>query len=208
MRRIGAASVLALLLALFLAGPASADPPGNNGTIKIEFVGAADNPPDNNPHVPCTFLLEFRGYDQGVGEATYSFALHPPSGTSTLTSGTVAIGEDAAGGATDLDAQQVVDLEPFLTGGTPHPIQGYHIKVTVHAPGSVGADTKYKVFWVECGGYPPSGTTTRTIAGSATAADEPARPDWAMIGLAVLVIGLPTYLAMRKIRGAAPIADE
>ena len=32
--------------------------------------------------------------------------------------------------------------------GEPHPIQGYHVKLTVNAPGSIGADTKYKVFWV------------------------------------------------------------
>ncbi len=32
---------------------------------------------------------------------------------------------------------------------TRHPQQGYHVKLTIHAPGSQGADTKHKVFWVE-----------------------------------------------------------
>ena len=35
-----------------------------------------------------------------------------------------------------------------LTGITPHPIQGWHIKLTVNADGSQGADVKHKVFWV------------------------------------------------------------
>ena len=33
--------------------------------------------------------------------------------------------------------------------GEPHPQQGYHVKLTIHTPGSIGADTKHKVFWVE-----------------------------------------------------------
>jgi hypothetical protein len=39
-----------------------------------------------------------------------------------------------------------------------HPQQGYHIKVVVNAPGSIGDDRKMKVFWVEeCGpSYPGS----------------------------------------------------
>jgi hypothetical protein len=33
--------------------------------------------------------------------------------------------------------------------------QGFHVKLTVHAEGSQGADTKHKVFWVEgCKTYP------------------------------------------------------
>ena len=36
-----------------------------------------------------------------------------------------------------------------------HPEQGYHVKLKVNAPGSIGKDTKFKVFWVVgCGGYP------------------------------------------------------
>ena len=35
-----------------------------------------------------------------------------------------------------------------------HPQQGYHVKLKVYAPGSIGKDTKYKVFWVTgCSGY-------------------------------------------------------
>ncbi|MGH2658951.1 MAG: hypothetical protein ACRDHS_04615, partial [Actinomycetota bacterium] len=39
----------------------------------------------------------------------------------------------------------------------PHPNQGFHVKLTVEAEGSIGADAKHKVFWVTCS--PPLGTT-------------------------------------------------
>ena len=29
-----------------------------------------------------------------------------------------------------------------------HPQQGFHVKVRINAPGSIGKDTKYKTFWV------------------------------------------------------------
>jgi hypothetical protein len=41
-----------------------------------------------------------------------------------------------------------IDLRQGLTnaGVSPHPIQGFHVKLTVDTPGG----HKYKVFWVEC----------------------------------------------------------
>ena len=45
---------------------APADPPGNNGTIKIEGVDIQSGPPDNNPHQGCTFVVEFYNFDQGA----------------------------------------------------------------------------------------------------------------------------------------------
>ena len=59
----------------------------------------------------------------------------------------IPIGEDAAGGGVDLDATVSYDLTNALIAIDPHPIQGWHVKLTVHAEGSQGADTKYKVFW-------------------------------------------------------------
>jgi hypothetical protein len=199
MRKFGALLAVAttVLVVLSIASPASATPPGNNGTVKIEFTGST--PPNNEPHVPCTFNIEFRGYDEGDLNATYSFALHPPTGTSTLLTGSTFIGEDAAGGATDLDSSVPIDLGPFLTGVTPHPIQGFHIKVTVHAEGSIGADTKFKVFWVKCApAYPP--TTTATGATLNASSTQPARrPNWAVIALFVVVLALPTRFVARRV---------
>ncbi|HEV8683538.1 MAG TPA: hypothetical protein VGS09_12320 [Actinomycetota bacterium] len=132
-------------------------PPGNNGTIKVDGVEFDDHP-NNEPHVGCTFQIDFYGYDEGDLFATATFELHPPTTSPTgddllLDDTDIFIGEDEAGGGTDLDASVTYDLEEALeaSGATPHPIQGYHIKLTVHAEGSIGADVKHKVFWVKCG---------------------------------------------------------
>jgi uncharacterized repeat protein (TIGR01451 family) len=151
---------LPLVLCLFaLAGafgpPAAADPPGNNGTIKIDGV-AFDQHPNNQPHVGCVFQVDFYGFDQGAFNATVTFRGHPPTGGGVLLSDTVFIGEDPAGGGTDLDAEVTYDLSAALAGIAPHPVQGHHVKLTVNAPGSQGADTKHKVFWVrDCPKPPP-----------------------------------------------------
>jgi hypothetical protein len=137
------------------ASAAHADPPGNNGTIKID-AEAFDTHPDNEPHVGCQFQVDFYGFDQGNLNADVEFVVHPPTGKDVvLLDDTVAIGQDAAGGGTDLDAERTYDLSSALASMTPHPQQGFHVKLTVHADGSQGADTKHKVFWVQrCDTYP------------------------------------------------------
>jgi len=144
------------------------NPPGNNGTIKVDNA-PFDNDPDNEPHVDCTFQIDFYGYDQGKLNATYTFELQSPTrspiGRNTLRTGSVFIGEDPAGGGTDLDASVTVNLSNALTasGATPQANQGYHVKLTINADGSQGADTKHKVFWVR-----PCGTTTTTTTTTGT----------------------------------------
>jgi hypothetical protein len=129
-------------------------PPGNNGTVKIQESTATDEIPDNDPHVGCNFKIEFRGFDEGDYRASWTLLAQPPSGPFVpLTTAEVFIGEDAAGGANDLDATVNVDLSTIeLSSLYEHPQQGFHLKLEVHAEGSQGADTKFKVFWVEgCG---------------------------------------------------------
>ena len=122
--------------------------PGNNGTIKVDNI-PFDAHPNNEPHVSCVFQIDFYNYDKGDLDATYTFKLHPPTAGGS-TGGSVFIGEDPPEGGTDLDASVTVDLTNFLnnSGVDPHPIQGYHVKLTIHAEGSQGADVKHKVFWV------------------------------------------------------------
>jgi hypothetical protein len=166
-------------VALALAGPAAgqADPPGNNGTVKIDDVEFDDHP-NNEPHVGCEFQVDFYGFDEAPeGEeltATVLFEAVPPTpagGSQELLTAEVDIGEDEAGGGTDLDASATYDLTEELAGITPHPQQGWHVRLTVHAEGSQGADTKHKVFWVSgCGG---SSTTTTTTPGSSTSTTAP-----------------------------------
>lgn len=141
---------LVIWLAAF-AGVVSADPPGNNGTIKVDSQ-PFDTHPNNEPHVGCIFQIDFYGFDQGANfNADVTFEAHPPTGSGVLLTDTVFIGEDdsSGGGSTaGLDAQRTYDLSAALRSFTPHPQQGFHVKLTVRADGSQGAATKHKVFWV------------------------------------------------------------
>jgi hypothetical protein len=144
---------LSMLATLVVAAPvAASNPPGNNGTVKIDRL-AFDDHPNNQPHVGCTFQVDFYGFD---ADATYFanvvFELHSPTadGRTMSVTGNLNpfIGEDdnsGAGSEAGLDASQTYTLK--LTGAA-HAQQGHHVKLTVHAPGSQGADTKHKVFWV------------------------------------------------------------
>jgi LPXTG-motif cell wall-anchored protein len=173
--------LIALAVALvgglsLLATPAIAapNPAGNNGTIKIDRV-PFDDLSDNEPHVGCTFQVDFYGFDEGDLNATVTFAAQPPTPPGGSPGAfevlpteptTVFIGEDdnsGGGSEAGLDASQTYTLD--LTGITPHPEQGVHVKLTIHAPDndSQGADTKFKVFWVTgCGGEESSTTSSST----------------------------------------------
>jgi hypothetical protein len=150
---------------------AQSDPPGNNGTVKIQEAGATDEIPDNDPHVGCVFTIEYRGFDEGAPNGTWTLSAQPPSGTTTITGpNTVFIGEDAAGGANDLDATVTVRMADYdLSGLYEHPTQGYHLKLEAHADGSQGADTKFKVFWVKgCNPPPPPDAGASSSGGSSS----------------------------------------
>ena len=151
--------------ALALAAGASAqDPPGNNGTVKVDDQ-PIDSIPNNKPHVGCVFHVDFYGYDEGVGDATVTFTMQAPTkdvGLAVAGDTTPDIGKDPAGGGNDLDASETYTL---TFNGDPHPQQGFHVKLTVNAPGSIGADVKHKVFWVkgcESPTTPPTSPPTET----------------------------------------------
>jgi len=180
----GALSLLLGATALLVAPSANADqpvvanghkgnPPGNNGTVKIESADSQSLQPDNNPHQACIFSVEFYNFDKGDYNATVTFEDQAPTkdGGLQVVSGNLHpfIGEDAAGGGRDLDARVVYRLK-FT--GQPHAKQGYHVKLTVNAPGSIGADQKHKVFWVKgCDATPPTSTPpTTTVTPHATKA--------------------------------------
>jgi hypothetical protein len=163
------AAMLTLLTGLAWAGP---NPPGNNGTIKIDDTPFDDHP-NNEPHVGCVFQVDFYGYDEGDLDATVTFEAHPPTlragDDQVLLTDTVFIGEDdnsGGGSEAGLDASETYTLD--FTGITPHPVQGFHVKLTINAEGSQGADVKHKVFWVT-GCETPGTTTTTTVAPSTTA---------------------------------------
>ena len=156
-----AVAVVLTAMMTSLAGLASAgpNPPGNNGTVKLDNT-PFDDAPNNQPHVGCSFQVDFYGYDEGDLDATVTFTAHPPTGpVQVLVTDTVFIGEDdnsGGGSEAGLDASETYTLD--FTGITPHPNQGFHVKLTVNAEGSQGADVKHKVFWVT--GCVPTPTTT------------------------------------------------
>ena len=121
------AALSAAATATFLAGAGSAsagpNPPGNNGTIKIDDTPFDDHP-NNEPHVGCTFQVDFYGYDQGDLDATVTFEAHPPTlregEDQVLLEDTVFIGEDdnsGGGSEAGLDASETYTLD--LTGIEP-----------------------------------------------------------------------------------------
>ena len=160
-----AVAVCLMAMVTFLAGLASAapNPPGNNGTIKIDDT-PFDDAPNNEPHVGCVFQVDFYGYDEGDLFADVTFESHPPTGpVVTLLEDEVFIGEDdnsGGGSEAGLDASVTYTLD--FTGIEPHPVQGFHVKLTINAEGSQGADVKHKVFWST--GCAPAPTTTTSGA--------------------------------------------
>jgi hypothetical protein len=177
-RRAGGAVALAGCLTLggFMAPSAFADPPGNNGTVKVDGV-EFDTTPGNEPHVDCVFQIDFFGYDAGGLGATVTFEGQAPTGQGIVLvdADPVVLEDDPAGGGTDLDAEVEYDLTSLVSQlGDPHEQQGFHIKLTIHAEGSQGADTKHKVFWVTCA---PKPTPTETTAPPKPEESETPKPE-------------------------------
>lgn len=166
---VGLFSVVALgAAAVGLSGAAlatpPADPPGNNGTVKVDGV-AFDTNSDNEPHVGCTFQIDWYGFDKSADYfSTVTFEAQAPTKLpgqdQVLYTDSVFVGEDdASGGGSPegLDAEKSYTLD--VSALTPHPEQGYHVKLTIETPSSNGAVTKYKVFWID-GCETPTPTTT------------------------------------------------
>src|SRR5262245_62104723 len=101
----------AMGLSFVLGGgsPASGDPPGNNGVVKVDGE-EFDDAPNNEPHVGCTFQVDFYGFDAGDLFANVTFEAHPPTGSDTVVlTDTVFIGEDdnkGGGSESGLDASK------------------------------------------------------------------------------------------------------
>lgn len=151
----------------------AADPSGNNGFIKVNEEEVPDSIPNNDPHVGCTFKVEFYNYDKNPNyRADMQFVLQNPTkdGRTMTVSGNTNpfIGQDGASGGNDLDA---VETYRLAFTGAPHDKHGYHVKLTIHADGSRGADVKHKVFWVqpcETPATPSVPTTPGQVLGTST----------------------------------------
>jgi hypothetical protein len=170
---VGLASMFggAACLVATIPGQASADPPGNNGTVKVDGEEFDDHP-DNEPHVGCIFQIDWYGFDEGDLFSDVTFEVHPPTGKpEVILTDEVFIGEDSnSGGGSEagLDASETYDLTDVLQGFEPHPNQGWHVKLTVNNDGSQGADVKHKVFWVSGCETPPTTTTSTSTTSTST----------------------------------------
>jgi hypothetical protein len=101
--------------------------------------------------------VEWYGFDANA-VSSVKFEAQPPTGWRTLKTDTVNLdGDDASGGGSpaglDGVAFYTLDFDPVLDSY--HPQQGFHVKLTVNTTGSIGSDTKYKVFWVQGCDTPP-----------------------------------------------------
>src|SRR5262245_45424926 len=142
---VGVAGVV--LAATFATAAPNADPPGANGTVKIdglEFDGGIDN----EPHVTCQFAVDSFNFDEDE-HANIVFTVQPPTGKETelLRLDNKLISDDpAGGGAPDPDATfQFTAADLGLDAFTPQPQQGFHVKLTIERLSAPGAG-KHKVF--------------------------------------------------------------
>ena len=145
-------AVLALALGAAAAPVAADDPPGNNGTVKVDTKNL-DYLPDNQPQADCVFWIDFYGYDSGAA-ATVTFTVVAPTVDTEVSFVMPAVDlgpTDASGGGSvaGIDLRQQFDLNDELeTYMGPDGLGKAHVKLTVNATGSINADTKYKTFWV------------------------------------------------------------
>jgi hypothetical protein len=131
--------------------------PGNNGTVKIaDYTDLDEQRPENDPHVPCTFAVEWFNFDSGWGPLTaqVEMRLHAPTdesaGVAMTVEGNQAPTFTGNGGQPGAgDGRDHIEWYTLSFTGEPHPEQGYHVKVVVDTPHSKGSTRKSKVFWVE-----------------------------------------------------------
>jgi hypothetical protein len=145
------------------------NPPGNNGTIKIDYAAPADSGHANRPHPGCAFQLRMFGFDDDQ-YGTVTFVGQAPTKLGTLlTQSHVLLSDDDAGGGQDVDAVYAYTAEQLGLTGTPQAKQGWHVKVSVDADDAPGG-AKHKVFWLSCPPAPAdtSSGTTGTTTGAAT----------------------------------------
>lgn len=228
------ATVGALLLATGLvvlgAASASADKggegkpgaPGNNGTVKVgDSTDLDEGRPENDPHLPCTFNIQWFNFDSGWGtlDATVEIELQAPTHEAKGVDMSVASGDlspsfvgnggqPGAGGGMDHLEWYTLDFT-----GDPQPQQGYHVKITVTTPHSFGSDRKFKVFWVgPCeapessappSSAPPTSEPPSSAAPPSSSAPSPVAPSESVLGTET-VKPKPT----KKPTQAPPAAEE
>ena len=137
------------------------DPPGNNGTVKLAGFSDGNGPghssgdgsipkhPSNDPHLPCTFSVEWFGFDAAGLISDVTFEQHAPTRGGNPHYDSVPLDGDSHSGGGSTAGYDGVETYNLDFEGDPHPKHGYHVKLTTETPYSQGSDRKHKVFWVE-----------------------------------------------------------
>jgi hypothetical protein len=174
-KRPAARGALVLLFGLLLAAvggllivqPAAAtsgnQPPGANGSVKIDEipVDSTKPPPGNEPHIDdCHFAVQFFGFDEGQNSVVVTFRGWPPSGDKSVVNALEGRSEFTFEGGTP-PGNTLNHTEPYVldtSGLTVNHKGEVHIKLHVivtDAGGKVDFK-KFKVFWVkQCGPTAP-----------------------------------------------------
>jgi hypothetical protein len=166
-----AALIVAAAMALARRRTRPAATPTRQATTapcKVDRVPFDDHP-DNQPHVGCVFQIDFYGFDQGDLNAEVTFEAQPP----TLRRGTSAKCCSRHG------VHRPRTTTPAVERGGPRRLGDLHTGLHRHHPHErpglprqadrprrrlLGADTKYRCFWVDgCG---PGQSTTTTTSGA------------------------------------------
>ena len=152
--------IASLVLLTFGAGTAYADPPGNNGTIKIHEVPEREPVMANDPHV-CVFHIHGFNFDRSSSGSWWILGWAPTGDGNQVSSGSFSA--NAAG--------EWITATITLPNGH---YKAYAKQTNEPTPGG----NKQKVFWVECAGQGTSTsggsssgsntTTTTTTTGGGT----------------------------------------
>jgi len=154
------------------AAPPSGDPPGNppgaNGTIKIDAL-PFDDGMQNEPHVDCMFRVKFFNFDDPeTATLVFTSQQQPLKGKDLLLPHPTAV-IHTNGTVGPFSASQF-----DFTGITPQPNQGFHVKLTVTTDRGT---TKHKVFWIKpCGTATPTPTTASPTPTTASPTPTTASP--------------------------------
>jgi hypothetical protein len=133
--------------------------------VKIDNYGDTngnDIAHNNEPHVSCAFGVDAYGYEAAAPVGAATFDQHPPTSGGSSQHDTL---NNPSGSGTTRGTGATYNgyNSPSLTlVGSPHPKQGYHVKLTYQAAdgNAQGSTVKHKVFWVEpCGETIATGET-------------------------------------------------
>ncbi|NUR62293.1 MAG: LPXTG cell wall anchor domain-containing protein [Catenulispora sp.] len=146
-----AAAIAAVALPTAMAGTAFANPPGDNGDVKIHRVGAPEPEQDNQPHV-CKFYLDAFNFDT-LQKVHWEIDTQAP---------TKPVDTKAADGD--------IVLKDGNGATTPITLPDGHYKLFWNFEGEHGA-AKQKVFWVDCGA-----PATSPSSSSSSSSSSPTKP--------------------------------